>query len=216
MRRSKTSTAPSQVQSGPRSEATRAMIMDAAEKMIAKDGVEGVALRQIRVAVGSSNTNVVTYHFGSKDGLIEAIVMDRHPVLERRRAELLTTARARGLGNDVSVLLHAVWYPYFELKNSDGRHTYAAFLASIAKTHAHWVNKNLEHRFPIEFELRRLIAELLPNSIEKLFLHRSNIVFAMITAALQCCDDVFHGKPVQSKKLFEAALRMATVAIQAP
>src|ERR1700740_3219855 len=109
------------------SEVTRGMIMEAAEKMIAKDGVEGVSLRQIRVAIGSAHTNVVTYHFGSKEALIRAIIMDRQAILEHRRAELLAAARKRGLGADLATLTHAVWYPLFELTNAEGRHPYAAF-----------------------------------------------------------------------------------------
>jgi AcrR family transcriptional regulator len=135
-------------------------VIDAAEKLVAKGGVEGVSLRQIRIAVGSENTNVVSYHFGSKDGLIQAIVMDRHPILESRRSQLLMNARKNGLTNDLGVLLHAVWYPYYELKNLEGRHTYAAFLANIAKTHGQWISQNLERHFPVEYELRALIAKL--------------------------------------------------------
>lgn len=207
---------PKKARSGQRSEATRAMIIDAAERLIAKDGPEAVSLRQIRVAVGSANTNVVVYHFGSKDRLIEAIVMDRHPLLERRRAELLSIARERGLDDDVRVLLHAVWYPYFELKNSEGRHTYAAFLANINKTHGPWIRQNLERCFPVEFELRNRIAALLPRSVDKIFVQGSNIVFAMITTALHVCDQEFFDKPVRSKKLFEATMRMAAAAMQTP
>jgi hypothetical protein len=45
-------------------------------------------------------------------------------------------------------------------------------------------------------------------------MHRANIVFAMITSALQRCDESFHDEPSQSKRFFEAAMRMATVALQ--
>jgi AcrR family transcriptional regulator len=205
-----------EARSGQRSDGTRSLIIDAAEKMIAKDGVEGVSMRQIRVAIGSANTNVVTYHFGSKDGLIEAIVMDRHPILERRRAELLAKARANGLGTDVGALLHAVWFPYFELKNPEGQHTYAAFLASISRTHNEWRDRSVRRHFPVESELQNLIFARLPVRSESLFAHRSLIVFGMITAALRCCDDEFPDDPVQSKKLFEAAMRMGITALQTP
>lgn len=207
---------PREIQPGQRSGPTRALIIDAAEKMIAKDGVEGVSLRQIRVAIGSANTTVVAYHFGGKEGLIEAIVMERHPILERRRAELLSIARRRGQDSDVGVLLHAIWYPYFELTNFEGRHTYAAFLSSISRTHEAWINDSVGKHFPVELELRRLIAKQLPKSADRFFAERSRIAFSMITTALQCCDDSFSDKPLRARKMFETAMRMATTAMLTP
>ena len=129
----------------PRSETTRATIIEAAEKLIAADGIEGVSLRRIRMAVGSGNTTVVAYHFGSKDGLIKAIVLDRHRRLERYRTELLQHADASGPSTDIHVLLRAMWWPYFELRNAEGYHTYAAFLASVSKSYGHWLDQLLEH-----------------------------------------------------------------------
>lgn len=199
-----------------RSGSTRALIIDAAESMIAKDGVEGVSLRQIRVAVGSANTTVVAYHFGSKEGLVEAIVMDRHPILERRRAELLAVAREQSRDDDLGVLLHAVWSPYFELVNFEGRHTYAAFLASIGRAREAWLNDCIRKRFPVETELRRLIASQLPKAAERFFPERSRIAFSMITTALQCCDGSFGDKPARAKTMFETAMRMATAALLTP
>src|ERR1700751_1382400 len=145
---------PHEIRPGQRSGSTRALIIDAAEKMIAKDGVEGGLLRQVRCAIGSANRTVVAYHFGGKEGLIGAIVMDRHPILERRRSELLSTARRQGQDSDLGVLLHAIWYPYFELTNFEGRHTYAAFLSSISPAREAWLNDCVRKRFPVESELR--------------------------------------------------------------
>ena len=193
------------------SEVTRGMIMEAAEKMFAKDGVEGVSLRQIRVAIGSAHTNVVTYHFGSKEALIRAIIMDRQAVLERRRAELLAAARKRGLGEDFATLTHAVWYPLFELTNTEGRHPYAAFQVGVD-----WGKRRIEMRFPVEHELGALIAAQLPKEARNFFEERIAISYKMIAGALEYCDDLYAGNPIKSKRLFEIAIRMAAAALATP
>jgi AcrR family transcriptional regulator len=198
---------------GQRGDTTRAAIIDAAEKLIAAYGPDGVSFRQIRLACGSSNTNAVTYHFGDRNGLIEAVIKERHPLLEHYRRPLLLQADTKGRGNDISVLLHAIWYPYFELRNADGRHSYAAFLSKVARTHGRWLEDNLEDCFPIEWELRRRLFLILPEMSHRMFAHRARIIFAMIAAALQCCDEDLADDPARALRVFESAMRMSVAAL---
>jgi AcrR family transcriptional regulator len=55
-------------------EATRELLMVAAERLFALNGVEGVTLREIQVAAGQANSSVITYHFGSQAGLVRALI----------------------------------------------------------------------------------------------------------------------------------------------
>ena len=71
--------------SGP----TKAKILDAAERLFAERGIDGVSVAEITAAAEQRNNSAVQYHFGDKTGLLTAIT-DRH--LERiaaRRDELL-------------------------------------------------------------------------------------------------------------------------------
>ena len=47
-------------------EATRELLMVAAERLFAMNGVEGVTLREIQTAAGQANASVITYHFGRR------------------------------------------------------------------------------------------------------------------------------------------------------
>jgi AcrR family transcriptional regulator len=60
-----------------------------AEMLFAAHGVDGVSLRQISRDAGQRNTTAVAYHFGSRDGLLRA-VLEHHVahVLTRREALL--------------------------------------------------------------------------------------------------------------------------------
>lgn len=61
----------------------------AAERLFAERGVEGVSLRQVNQAANQKNTAAAHYHFGSRDGLVTAVLMYRLPALDARRGELL-------------------------------------------------------------------------------------------------------------------------------
>ena len=91
-------------------------------------------MRQIGVAIGSSNANVIGYHFGTRDALVEAILLRNRPQVEARRAELLEQARHEGRDADLPTLLEALCRPVFERTNSDGLHTYALFLRHISRS----------------------------------------------------------------------------------
>jgi AcrR family transcriptional regulator len=68
---------------------TRMLLMETAERLIAERGVEGVTLREIRIGAGQSNTSVISYHFGSKAGLISALIEHRNQSLLARRARVM-------------------------------------------------------------------------------------------------------------------------------
>src|SRR3546814_16579536 len=77
-------------------EATRVLLIEAAERLFATRGIDGVTLAQIQLAAGQSNSSVIGYHFGSKDGLVPAILDHRQPVLEAQREQLLAALQPAG------------------------------------------------------------------------------------------------------------------------
>ena len=106
--------------------------MAAGERLIAERGYL-VPLRDIAAAAGQRNNSAIPYHFGSRDGLVEAVVAQRLATLEVRRLELLAQRPAAG-GDDVHTLLDALVIPMFELGASDVTSYYARFLEQI-RTH---------------------------------------------------------------------------------
>jgi AcrR family transcriptional regulator len=67
---------------------TRQRLLAVAERLFAQRGIGFVSVRDITTEA-RANTAAISYHFGSKDGLLEAIVVDRAAQLGRRRNELL-------------------------------------------------------------------------------------------------------------------------------
>ncbi|MEW9855640.1 TetR/AcrR family transcriptional regulator [Novosphingobium sp. M1R2S20] len=73
----------------PASSSVRSNLLDAAERLFARHGLEGVSLRQISAAAGTRNNYAVQSHFGDAAGLIRAVIERRAAQMELRRAELL-------------------------------------------------------------------------------------------------------------------------------
>jgi AcrR family transcriptional regulator len=70
--------------------------MSAAERLFADSGIAAVSARQIGEAAGQGNTAAVGYHFGTKTGLIQAIIRRHTGDIERIRARLATEAAESG------------------------------------------------------------------------------------------------------------------------
>ncbi len=62
---------------GARSARTRARLIVVAERLFAERGVNSVSLNTITTAAGQKNRSALQYHFGNRDGLLQAII-DRH------------------------------------------------------------------------------------------------------------------------------------------
>jgi AcrR family transcriptional regulator len=77
-------------------ESTRVMLMEVAERLFATRGIEAVTLREIQQAAGQSNTSVIRYHFGSRDGLIRSLIAHRQHGLGADRQDMLARMRDEG------------------------------------------------------------------------------------------------------------------------
>jgi AcrR family transcriptional regulator len=77
-------------------QATREVIMTAAERLFAEHGVAAVSARQIGEAAGQGNTAAVGYHFGTKTGLVQAIIRKHTADIERIRTRMAAEATGSG------------------------------------------------------------------------------------------------------------------------
>jgi len=101
---------------------TKDRILDAAERLFSRDGIEATSLRGITTEAGV-NLAAVNYHFQSKDALIRAVIARRVvPVNARRLALLDECERAAGNGPlPLEAVLDAFVRPVVEIKMSHAR-----------------------------------------------------------------------------------------------
>lgn len=65
---------------------TRTSVLRAAEQLFAVGGIEGPSDREIIALAGVGNKSAISYHFGSRRGLVDAILAEHGEVLRVRRA----------------------------------------------------------------------------------------------------------------------------------
>ncbi|MBZ5606954.1 MAG: TetR family transcriptional regulator [Acidobacteriia bacterium] len=101
---------------------TKDRILDAAERLFARDGIEATSLRAITAEAGV-NLAAVNYHFQSKDALVLAVIARRvGPVNERRLALLDACEREAGDGPlPLQGVLDAFVRPVVEIFGGRGR-----------------------------------------------------------------------------------------------
>ena len=101
---------------------TRDRLLDAAEALIAQKGYANTSLREITTKA-EANLAAVNYHFGSKEGLLSA-VLDRRlrPLNDERKALMeseMSKARKEGRPPDAELLLRAFIEPGIRFFHSD-------------------------------------------------------------------------------------------------
>ena len=107
-------------------------MVTAAERLFGERGINAVSLREVAAAAGQRNNSAVSYHFGSRDGLVDAVFHQRMARIDERRRAMIVALDAAGRGDDLRSLLEAVVYPLSEaLGHEDGVSWYARFLRQV-------------------------------------------------------------------------------------
>ena len=120
--------------SSARSRPTRERILDAAERLFARRGFHGVSIRDITSAA-DVDVALANYHFGSKQGLLEAVVLRRAEDLNSERIARLDAVigDARGQPPQLEEIIDAFTHPLLDRssRGSVGWKSYFALIAEI-------------------------------------------------------------------------------------
>jgi AcrR family transcriptional regulator len=98
---------------------TRQKILDAAERLIAQQGIAATSVRQI---IGDAGVNLasVHYHFGSKEEMLDALIVRKAGPVNAERIALLTRFQEEAAPDPAPVekVLEAFLAPTFEVRDS--------------------------------------------------------------------------------------------------
>ena len=199
----------------PRREATRGALIEAAERLFAEQGIAAVSTRQIASAIHALNTNVVAYHFGSKDALIEAVLHHRLPEIDRRRGELLAGLLAQAPAPGITCLIRAFALPLFEQRDSEGKHSYARFVANLEHSGLVAARGLVSADYPQTELLTQALVSRLPTDIAVEGNLRLRMVFSLIATGLQALDREPELSPGEARRRFDTCIAMAAGAFGA-
>ena len=93
-------------------------MLDAAARAFARDGVFNASLIDITRQAGQRNRAALSYHFGSRDGVLCAVIARHAAFLAQREGELLDVARRQ---QALEPVIEALVRPAAELADSNWR-----------------------------------------------------------------------------------------------
>ncbi|WP_370247037.1 TetR/AcrR family transcriptional regulator [Nocardioides sp.] len=97
---------------------TRQRLVAAATAEFAQHGVHGASLLEISRRAGQRNRGAVHYHFGSRAGMLVAVLRQHGTLISAAEADLLAVARARP--DDVDAAVRAFVLPAVSLAEQGG------------------------------------------------------------------------------------------------
>jgi len=162
-----------------------------AEKLFGEYGIEGVSLRQIVTAAGLVNSYSIQHHFGSKEGLVQAVYDFRIPALEAGCRERFKLEQDSEGNISIHGLLASRFLPMIDSFNDQIQKTYSLFLLRLL------FRSNAVHpyfRSKVPQPATTEIVERLRNSFPKLPMEVFNTRFRLAT-------DLFLGAMVEKKRL---------------
>lgn len=191
-------------------------LIDAAEALYGEHGLDGASLRQISLAAGTGNNYAVQYHFGDMDGLIRAVLDRRMPDVERRRAQVLADAKARGRLGDTRALMEILYLPLLDHRNAAGERAYARFVLALMSSPTGVAHRaSAFHLMPIADHVVDLIAQTNPGLPQNLLLERQRLVSMMVLTSLFSRRAPWNDA-ASDAALVDNILDMATAALTAP
>ncbi|MDH6283004.1 AcrR family transcriptional regulator [Prescottella agglutinans] len=161
---------------------SRLAMIVAAERIIAERGMPALTLKDVQIEANQSNKSAAKYHFGSREGLIEALVEVRMSPVDARRQELLDEMEQLGAPATARQAVEALVRPLASETLDRPGSRYARFLiqALFDPALAHLIQRHL--RAESYRRVHRLLIELCPAPGELAQWRADNIVTLTMTA----------------------------------
>lgn len=177
---------------------TKQRILDTAEMLFARNGYRGTSLRSI---TGKAHVNLasVNYHFGSKTGLLEAVIRRRILPLNlarRKRLELVRhSAREKGQKPDVRAVLLAFIEPtLLFMESGTGAKDFITFIGRSFTDPDDTVRKVfLRFIMPIFRLLSETMRDALPHHHEDVIFWRLHFTMGALFHTMHICGNINMG-----------------------
>jgi len=205
---------------------TKQRILDAAEHLFARDGYHATSLRGI-TTTADANLAAVNYHFGSKEALLEAVIVRRlDPLNEIRNSQLealLQKAELAGELPSCREVLRAFVEPTLRLRQqgSEAEDFIALIGRTLAEPRGIAMSIFLRHMQPLLQRIFQALALSLPALTEQDLFWRMHFTMGCLSHIMRCHerysmvpDNVNIDLPVD--ELIEHFLDFTTAGMEVP
>ena len=163
---------------------TRQKIITTAERLFAERGVDAVSLNEITREAGQKNKSALSYHFGSKEILLQAII-EKHEVsiLAQRNAYLDDLEQRKAIS--IESVVRAFVYPLAsKLDDADGGKYFLSILAQLASCPTMKLYSLRPDYIARQDRIMKLLVELTPNTPDELRMPRVMQVSSLLFHSL--------------------------------
>ncbi len=170
---------------------TKQRILDAAEHLFARDGYHATSLRGI-TTTADANLAAVNYHFGSKEALLEAVIVRRlDPLNEIRRGQLEALLQKAELARELPScreVLRAFVEPTLRLRQqgSEAEDFIALIGRILAEPRGIAMTIFLQHMGPLMQRLFMALALSLPALSEQDLFWRMHFTLGSLSHIMRC------------------------------
>jgi AcrR family transcriptional regulator len=165
---------------------TREALLDATERLISESGIEALSLRAVAAAAGARNTSAASYHFGTREQLVDALFEARMEPINAARLAILEGAGGFEAA-DLTTLARALVEPLVaSLDVAPGSTSYGRFLAAYLRTPGATDRFTALDR-PVLLGLQQVMAGMfgrLADLPEAVRIHRVELAARLVVAAI--------------------------------
>jgi len=203
---------------------TKQRVLDAAEELFARGGYAATSLRKVTELAGV-NLAAVNYHFGSKEGLLEAVIVRRiEPINALRKAQLdkvLERCRQAGEIPSTRDVWRAMVEPTLRLREpgSGAEHFIALVGRILADPPGPGREIFLRHMLPLLFEIYAALQLALPQLSPSLLYWRIHFSVGALSHLMRCNEQGVHLPPgiepiTDVEELIELLLDFTTAGLE--
>lgn len=198
---------------GPRSDVdVRELLIDVAEELFSEQGADAVSVRALTRAAGLAPATV-NYHFGTKEGLIVALIERRGVALAARQHELLDTILETEDPPTVRSLVEASLVPYVEILSDDpvGGLRWIKVFVSVVFSQDPVRAEAIAGTPEIAARFERLLRQALPHLTRASLRRRVGIAFYGMLSAVSNVDLPAYGSALTDSGLTPAFIEELVV-----
>jgi AcrR family transcriptional regulator len=163
---------------------TREGLIFAAKRLFAERGVDAVSLREVIREAGVKHATAVQYHFGDRDGLINAVLDEHRARIDTRRDAMLEQYQA-GAEPDLRSIAEILVRPLAqELADAEGRYFLRIYAQMIQHPRGGWTDTGTSI-----WRWRRHAEQFLAPGAAELHPRFVAIVFTMVELARRASED---------------------------